>query len=518
MSQAAAPDPAAEQPVPAAAREIPTGLACVDRRIFAVAAAAFVLLLALSARYGIHRDELYFLDCARHLSLSYVDQPLFTPLLARLSLSLFGASVIGLRIWSALAAFATVVVGGLLARELGGGRTAQLLGAIGVATAPALLGSDHILDTTGFDLLAWSGLALIVTRIGRTGDTRLWVPAGVVLGIGLTNKHSIGFFALALVIGILLSGGRALLASRFFAIGALIAAAFTIPDLWWQAHHGWATIAMTQTLAQENGGAANAVGFVLTQVVMAAPVLIGVWILGLHFLWRSGRPLWRALAWSYGLLFVFFALTSGGKPYYIAAAYFYLLAAGAVALERRWATSRGRSRIVLAAALPLCLLVTLPLVLPVLPASTAARTSSIDPVAPETIGWPQFVSTVSRVWHQLPAGPRARAVIFTGNYGEAGAITELGRADGLPAAVSGQNNEWYWGPGRARAATVVAIVQPGFPDLVARLHRDFARVRAVATISNPEHVSNQEEGAQIYLCTGPVRPWGQLWPSFRFDS
>jgi 4-amino-4-deoxy-L-arabinose transferase-like glycosyltransferase len=522
MSQHASPDAAADQPVTTAASEI--RLAPVDRRIFAVAAATLILLVALSARYGIHRDELYFLDCARHLSLSYVDQPLFTPLLARLSLSLFGVSVIGLRIWSALAAFATVVVGGLLAREFGGGRTAQLLGALGVATAPALLGSDHLLDTTGFDLLAWSGLALIVTRIGRTGDTRLWVPAGVVLGLGLTNKHSIGFFALALVIGILLSGGRAMLASRYFALGALIAAAFTIPDLWWQAHHGWATIAMTQTLAQENGGAANAVGFVLTQIVMAAPVLIGVWILGLHFLWRSGQPLWRALAWSYGLLFVFFALTAGAKPYYIAAAYFYLLAAGAVALERRWAASAtspasGRwSRVALAAALPLCLLLTLPLVLPVLPASTAAKTASIDPVAPETIGWPQFVATVGRVWHRLPAGQRACAVIFTGNYGEAGAVTELGRADGLPAAVSGQNNEWYWGPGRARATTVVAIVQPGFPDLVARLHRDFARVRAVATISNPQHVSNQEEGARVYLCTGPVRPWGQLWPSFRFDS
>jgi 4-amino-4-deoxy-L-arabinose transferase-like glycosyltransferase len=524
MSRTAAQPAAAEHPSTAAAGEIP-GLAPVDRRIYAVAAAALVLLLALSARYGIYRDELYFLDCARHLSLSYVDQPVFTPLLARLSLGLFGVSVVGLRIWSALAAFATVVTGGLLAREFGGGRAAQLLAALGVATAPVLLGSDHILDTTGFDLLAWSVLALIVARIGRTGDTRLWVLAGVVLGLGLTNKHSIGFFALALVGGILLSGGRALLASRFFALGALIAAAFTIPDLWWQAQHGWATIGMTQALAQENGGAANAVGFVITQVVIVAPVLIGAWILGLRFLWRSGRPLWRALAWSYGLLFVFFALTAGAKPYYVAAAYFYLLAAGAVALERRWATTAaasrapGRwSRIALAAGLPACLLLTLPIVLPVLPASHLPGTASLDPIAVESIGWPQFVTTVGRVWHQLPAGQRARAVIFTGNYGEAGAVTELGRADGLPAAVSGQNNEWYWGPGRARATTVVAIVQPGFPDLVARLHRDFARVRVVATISSPQHVSNQEDGARVYLCTGPVRPWGQLWPSFRFDS
>jgi 4-amino-4-deoxy-L-arabinose transferase-like glycosyltransferase len=495
-----------------------SGLAPVDRRIFAVAAAVFALLMAFSARYGIYRDELYFLDGGRHLSLSYVDQPVFTPLVARLSLDLFGVSVVGLRLWPALAAFGTVVTGGLLAREFGGGKTAQLLGALGVATAPALLGSGHVLDTTGFDLLTWSVLALIVARIGRTGDTRLWVPAGLVLGIGLANKHSIGFFALALVIGILLSGGRELLASRFFALGVLIAVLFTVPDLWWQAHHGWATIAMTRTLAQKNGGLGHAIGFSVLQIVMAAPVLIGVWIAGLRFLWRSGRPLWRALVWSYGLLFVFFAVTSGAKPYYTAATYFFLLAAGAVALERGWVTGRGRTRIMLTVALPACLLLTLPLVLPVLPARNAGGTSAINPVAAETIGWPQFVGTVARVWHQLPARQRADAVIFTGNYGEAGAITELGRADHLPEAVSGQNNEWYWGPGNPHATTIVAVVQPGFPQLVTQLRHDFAHVRIVATVTNPEHLSNQEERAHVYLCTGLIRPWGQLWPSFRYDS
>jgi 4-amino-4-deoxy-L-arabinose transferase-like glycosyltransferase len=506
----------------AAAGEMPStpasGLASVDRRIFVIAAAVFALLMALSLRYGIYRDELYFLDCGRHLALSYVDQPILTPLLARLSFDLFGVSAVGLRLWPALAAFGTVVTGGLLAREFGGGRTAQLLAALGVATAPALLGADHVLDTTGFDLLAWSVLALIVARIGRTSHTRLWVPAGMVLGLGLANKHSIGFFALALVIGIVLSGGRTLLANRFFALGALIAVLFTIPDLWWQAHHGWATIAMTHTLAQENGGLGNAVGFVILQVVMAAPVLIGVWIVGLRFLWKSGRPLWRALVWSYGLLFVFFAATSGAKPYYVAATYFFLLAAGAVSLERRWARAPGRGRIALLVALPVCLLLTLPLVLPVLPASDAGRTSAIDPVQAETIGWPQFVTTVARVWHRLPASQRARSVIFTGNYGEAGAITELGGPDHLPAAISGQNNEWYWGPGDSGATTIVAVVQSGFPQLVTQLHRDFAHVRAVATITNPEHVSNQEEGAHVYLCTGPVRSWSQLWLSLRYDS
>lgn len=224
-----------------------------DRRVIGVGGVVFVVLMAVSGRYGFHRDELYFLACAQHLQASYVDQPAFTPLLAWVSLKLFGVSLPGLRLWPALAAWATVVVAGLTAREFGGGRRAQLLAAIGVATMPAVLGAGHLLDTTAFDILAWAGLAFIAARIGRTGDARWWLAGGMILSLGLANKHSVGFFAVALSIGALLSGERRLVWNRWFAAGAVIAAAFTIPDIWWQAQHQWATIAMTRVLNQENG-------------------------------------------------------------------------------------------------------------------------------------------------------------------------------------------------------------------------------------------------------------------------
>ena len=120
---------------------------------------------------------------------------------------------------------------------------------------PVLLGADHFEGPTAVDILAWAALALVVARIGRTGDPRAWVPGGLVLGVGLANKHSVGFFAAAIVVGALLSGGWRAVLNRWFVLGAVIAAAFTVPDLWWQALHGWPTIAMTRTLNQENGGA-----------------------------------------------------------------------------------------------------------------------------------------------------------------------------------------------------------------------------------------------------------------------
>ena len=476
----------------------------------------FAVLMALSARYGFHRDELYFLDCARHLQASYVDQPVLTPLLAWVSLKLFGVSLAGLRVWPALAAWATVVVAGLTAREFGGGRRAQLLAAVATATMPALLAIDHLTGPTAFDVLAWAGLAFIVARIGRTGDCRWWVAGGVVLGPGLANKHSAGFFAVALFIGVLLSGGRRMAWNRWFVAGAVIAAAFTIPDIWWQAQHQWATIAMTRALNQENGGPGNIGNWVIGQLIMSALALVWVWAAGLRFLWRSGRPLWRALAWAYGLLFVFFAVTAGAKIYYLAGAYVYLLAAGAVAIDGWLAARRGRFRnLLLATAVTTA--APLPLVLPVLPAADIGWTYPVNQALGESVGWPQLVRTVDAVWTSLPPRQRAGAVIFTADYGEAGAINLLAGGTALPQAVSGHNTYWWWGPGNPRATTVLAVA-PGPVDVTGYagyLGRFFTRVRTVATLSNPYGLHNQEWGGHVYLCTGPRHPWARLWPRLR---
>ncbi len=499
---------------PAEAGRDTTGpvIAPFDRRVIAVGAVVFAVLLAASTRYGFHRDELYFMECARHLQASYVDQPVLTPLLAWVSLKLFGVSLLGLRMWAALAAWATVVIAGLMAREFGGGRRAQLLAAVATATMPVLLGGDHLFGPTAFDILAWAALALVVARIGRTGDTRWWLAGGLVLGLGLANKHSVGLFAVALVIGVMLAGGRRLVLNRWFAAGAVIAVAFTIPDIWWQAQHQWATIAMSRALAQENGGLGNIVSWVIGQLIMSSLALVWVWVAGLRFLWRSDRPLWRALAWAYALLFVFFGLTTGGKIYYLAGAYIYLLAAGAVAIDGWLAARAGRfRRLLLATAVTTAL--ALPLVLPVLPPGDVGWTQKVNPVLAESVGWPQLVSTVRTVWFSLPARQRASAVIFTSNYGEASAINMLGQGTGLPQAVSGHNTYWWWGPGNPRATTVVAVISGG--GNAADLAQFFTSVRAVATLSNPYGLHNQEWHGHVYLCTGPRRPWGQAWPQLR---
>ena len=182
----------------------------------------------------------------------------------------------------------------------------------------------------------------------------------------------------------------------------------------------------------------------------------------------------------------------------------------------RWLAARpGRIRALLLAT-AVTAAAAVPLALPVLPAADIGWTSKVNPPLAQSIGWPQLVSTVRMVWDALPSRQRASAVIFTADYGEASAINVLGQGTGLPAAVSGHNTYWWWGPGNPRATTVVAV-NPG-PRDAAYLRQFFTSVRAVATLSNPYRIHNGEYAGQVYLCTGPRLPWGQLWPRLRSYS
>ena len=381
---------------------------------------------------------------------------------------------------------------------------------------PVLLAVDHLEGPTSVDVLAWAALALVVLRIGRTRDHRWWLVGGAVLGVGLTNKHSIGIFAVAIVIGAVLSRGTRDIANRWFVGGAVLAAVFVVPDLVWQAGHGWATVTMTRELNSENGGLGKLPGWVAGQLLMSTLVFVPVWFTGLRTLWRSQIPLWRALAWAYGVLFVVYGLTTGGQIYYLAGAYVYLLAVGAIRLDAWLSRRRARAGLMLAGAVVSTASAAV-IVLPVLPAADIGWTYGVNQAPGESIGWPQFVDQVRSAWLAIPPATRANAVIFTADYGEAGAINELGRGTGLPTAVSGDNNEWWWGPGNPDATTVLAVA-PGPVDVTdydSYLRQYFGQVQDVATLRNSAGIHNEEWDGHLYLCTHPTRPWSQLWPVFR---
>jgi 4-amino-4-deoxy-L-arabinose transferase-like glycosyltransferase len=482
-----------------------------EYRIVGVISVLFVALeLAVSSRYGIHRDELYFLQCAHHLSWGYVDQPPLVPFLAWLQTSVLGVSATTLRILPALAGGATVVLTALIARELGGGRAAQTIGALAAATSAQLLAMFHTLSTAAFDALFWCLISWLTVRLCRTGERRLLLVMGAATGLALMNKLDVALLVVALAVGIAVTTRRRLLFDRM-ALGAVaLAALIFLPDIVWNATHSWAQLSMLSSLHHENSTLAASIAFVPAQLIVVGPVLAFLWIGGLVRLWHE--PIGRAFAVAYLVLLVFFAL-SGGKSYYLAGAYFALFAAGGVWAEERLARRRKDRRVRgWAALLVLGGVLALPLSLPVLPAAALPSGSwegQINKDLSATYGWQVFVAQVAQIAGRLPSAQRQRLVLFAGDYGAAGALDLYGPQDGLPPAISGHNNFWWWGPGDSPDdSTMIAVDLPR-----QYLQTIFRRVQLVGTVATPHGAWTEERGDQIFLCTGQLETWAAAWPS-----
>jgi hypothetical protein len=472
----------------------------VSRRTWAIAGGVLVVLVALAGRYGYHRDELYFLACGRHLAWGYVDQPPFTPALARLSEALFGGSLYGLRLFPALADAGIVLLAAATARALGGRRRAEVLAALGAAFGSVFLGTGHVLATATFDNLFWAAVVYVVVRALRPGaDQRVWLLAGAIAGVGLLNKHSVAFLLAGLFLGVL-AARRDVLRTPWPWLAALVAVVIWSPNLVWQAQHDWPVLDMSRSLHDEGVRDGNAILFLPAQLVFLNPVLAPLWIAGLVWLLRDAAArAFRPVAVAWVALALVFVVTSG-KPYYLAGLYPALLAAGGVWIERRWSARGTRRYVVAVVAFGTMSAV---IALPILPISAVGDgpIAEVNEEHRESYAWPAFARAVD-------AASRPGDVVLTGNYGEAGAVERFTERD--LAAYSGHNNYWWWGPPPDDATGVVVVVHDR-----AYVAEHFTDCDTPTVFRNAEDVPNEENGVEITRCAGPRRPWSVEWPSLR---
>ncbi|MBE3012571.1 glycosyltransferase family 39 protein [Microbispora sp. NEAU-D428] len=472
------------------------------RAVVAIAAATVAVLLAVSPWYGYHRDELYFRMLGERPRLGYFDTPPLTPMIARVSTAIFGDTVVALRIVPALCAGALVVLVALAARELGGGRAAQILAAAGTATSVLPLVAGHALLTLTPDLVLWSAVTLCLLRVLLGGDGRYWLWVGALSGIAAYNRDLIVVLLGSAGLGILVAGPREVLRDRRLWAGALLALAIASPNLLYQATHDWPQFQMAEALRIDEG-ADNRATFVPLQIVLLGPAQAVVCVAGWLRLWRNRRVRSLAIAYPVACALV---LCSGGRPDYTGAFLLYLFAAGCV-------TAAGwRRRGVLVAALAVDAVVAVVVALPVVPAASLAGTpvAAINEVARESVGMRDLAAQTARVVNGLPAGERAGAVLLAANYGEAGALRRWAGEFGLPAVYSGHNELWWWGPPPEGTRVVVSV---GYPP--AELGTVFARCTLAGRLSG---MPGEEQGVPITVCRDPVRSWQELWPRTRHYS
>lgn len=493
-----------------------------------LATAKVLLQLSGIRHYGFFRDELYYMACGEHLAWGYVDQPPLIAFVSWLARHLLGNSIISIRLPPILAGAAVVFLTGLFARELGGGRFAQFLAAAAALFAPAYLAFDSFLSMNAFEPLFWLLCAWIVVRIVRGGSPRLWMAFGAVAGLGLENKHTMLVFGFAIVAGLALSGQIRLFRSPWVWIGGLIAVAIFLPNLLWEARHGWPQIEVVRNARLYKNIPISPLRFLGEQIAFLNPLALPVWFGGLawYFLARRGK-LFRFVGWAYLIVLAIFMFL-GGKSYYALPVYPLLMAAGGVAFEQFSESSARRwLRVAYPALLVVGGLVALPFGVPVLPVETFMRYSQMLPYsnvvkterdavyAPlpqlyaDMFGWDTTAETVAQVYHRLPAADRGDCAILGGNYGEAGAIDYYGPALGLPKALSGHNSYFYWGPREYSGACVIV-----FGERSDEFIKLFADVQRAATITSP-HAMPNEQSVPVYVCRKPIAALTELWPQFK---
>jgi hypothetical protein len=502
----------------------------LTRSVWLVAALPVVLQLLTAGRYGIFRDELYYLMCADHPAWGYVDHPPLAMVVLGGWTAVFGDSVLSLRVLPALLNGLVAVGAGLVARELRGRGAAQALAAALAGFLPGLLALGGFYSMNPFDVAFWLAAALVVCRLlDTTTDRRWWWVLGVVVSLGLLNKYSMLFGAVGLGLGLLLSPRRGELRSRPALVGAAIVVALGLPHLIWQIANGWPSLEFIRNAHEHKNVAMPPHVFWSEQLLMAHPAFAPFWLIGVVGLLTAPRlrP-WRPLGIAFVVVGIWLTLQHA-KPYYLVAAYPMVMAAGAV-LVSHWLT-RWR-RVASAAAVGLPVLIVLlglaiaPLTIPLLsPAQYVAyeQTLGLRPRNAETnalgdlpqhfadrFGWRELATTVAAVHAGLPGADQDRCLIVTGNYGECGAINYFGREFGLPAAVSGHNSCYWWWPDRDDWAVVLVV--GGSRE---RVEESFASVELGGVSEHPLAVPYQQRLA-VWICREPRRPYAVLREESRF--
>jgi len=492
-----------------------------------------VLHLVSSGNYGYFRDELYYIACSDHLAFGYVDHPPLSIFILTLARGLLGDSLFAIRFFAAVAGAFVVFITGLMVREFGGGRFAQVLAGIAVIIAGVYLAMMSFFSMNPFDYLFWAMAAYLVILILKNNNPKLWLLFGMVVGLGFLNKYSIALFCVGLIIGLLLTSHRKHLVHKWFWLGGLIAAAIFIPHIIWQVKHGFPTLEFMRNASQYKNLPMAPLRYFLGQIYTMNYVNAPIWLLGLYYyFFNKKEKQYRILGWIFVIVSIIM-IASKAKLYYLAPVYTMLFASGAVAIERfirhygwNWVKPVFLSLMIISG------IMIAPFTMPILPVETLIEYAEVSGMTPskeevhelgilpqhlaDMFGWENMVATVATVFKSLTPEEQSECVIYARNYGQAGAIDFFGKKYGLPKAISGHNSYYLWGPGdRIGEVTIYLGYDSNVHCNLEDLQQHFEEVEHVATVTC-KYCMPYENNLPIFICHGLNFSFQKDWPNFKF--
>ena len=490
-----------------------------------VAAIRVLLYLIAAPHYGYFRDELYYLACGEHPAWGYMDQP---PLIGWMAWALehsIGTSLYALRLLPMLADAATIVLAGLFAKRLGGGRWAVLVASLAVLVAPISLAFSHLFTMNAFDPLLWLALAWLLVELLETGEQRLWLWIGALVGITLLNKYGVVFLLPGLLLGILLTPLRRSFVRPWFWMGTALATGIALPNFLWQMHWNFPFVQLLRSVRNGRDVMLAPPAYLAQQAQMIGYLPVLLVVAALVFVFSAKGRRFALLGWGF-LSVLGLMLVLKGKFYYVAPVYPIVFAAGAVGLER-WTDARWSAWLRPAYAVLLLLTgaVLAPLAIPLLseqnyiaythrlgiqqPKFENQPESKLPQIYADMEGWEERVRLVAAYFHTLSPEEQKITAIGAPNYGQAGAIDHFGPALGLPKAISGANNYWIWGP-RGYTGESILFLDEDSPEKYEHMCQSLT---VVARPSDP--YSRPDENLPIYHCRGLKPGIQELWPRLK---
>lgn len=481
----------------------------------------------LAGGYGYFRDEFYYIACSDHMAWGYVDQPPLSIAVLWLSRLLFGDSLVALRFLPAVAGAVVVALAGLMTRELGGNRYAQVLAACSVIVAPLLLGANSNYSMNSFDLLFWTLTFYLLVIILKHDEQRHWLVLGLVLGLGLLNKISVLWLGAGLAVGLLLTPNRKLLLARRVWFAAAIAFVVFLPHIIWQAANGFPTLEFIKNATANKYVAVSPLEMFIQQILNMNPLTFLIWFPGLvYFLVAKSAKQFRILPIIYFTVFLILVINRNSKAEYLGPMFPMLFALGAFAIEKFIVKFNWRLlKPVLLALVMLSGIAFAPFAIAVLPVESFiaySKALGITPSTPEKkelsklpqfyadmFGWEKMVAVVSDAYNTLTPEEKAKCAIIGNNYGEAGAIDFLGRKYNLPKAISGHNNYWLWGP---RNATGEVVIRLG--GSIEAMRESYGEVVQTGTFKD-DYCMPYENNMAVYVCKNRRAPLKDDWAEFK---
>ncbi len=490
-----------------------------NSHLLAVGLATFLLVYLSSfvKAYGYFIDEFYYIACASNPAFGYVDHPPLAPLILTIVQFLFGSSLLVIRVVPALVASASVLLTGVLAREIGGGKFAQILAACAMAASPTVIAFGGFYSMNVFEPLLAVALLYQGIRMIKEENPRRWIASGIIMGLGVMNKHTFVIFAAAYVVSMLVAGRWRLVVTPWIIGGGICAAVIVLPNLLWQVANDFPSLEFYRNIALYKNVYTPPPAFILGQVTGMSPFTVPVWLGGTFFLLLSQRTKqFRFLAVLFVILFLVMMASGTSRSDRLVFAYPAAFAGGALLFERvitRYRVQWLRVPIVIFLCVGLAL--ALPVVLPYFTYEQVrthtkwiglnteiekGKKPPLPQLLADRIGWEEKVDLVIRAYEGLPDQDKGTAIVAAGNYGDAGAIELFTKNRTFPAVVSTHNNYFLWSRDRLSGEVVLYLTQDGNEK---KLKERFGSVERVDGTFESPYVSAHENALAVFVCREP---------------